>query len=168
MAFSNLVPFQRKTLTSDHPGLRGWEEFSREVDKLFDSFFSDGFDRTVSPTSAMTGGTLGLNIDISETDSAYIIAADLPGVDRKDVTITLEDGLLTLSGQKTIESETEGKTFHRIERRYGSFKRLLQLPEDADENAVEATMKDGVLSVSIGRNKAARPETKKIAIKDVQ
>ena len=163
MAFSNLVPFQRKTLTSDHPGLRGWEEFSREVDKLFDSFFSDGFDRTVSPTSAMTGGTLGLNIDISETDAAYIIAADLPGVDRKDVDITLEDGLLTLSGQKTIESETEGKTFHRIERSSGSFSRTVTLPCEVNEKEVAAEYTNGVLSVILPKSENAKP--KKVAVK---
>ncbi|HEY8189155.1 MAG TPA: Hsp20/alpha crystallin family protein, partial [Micavibrio sp.] len=73
--------------------------------------------------------------------------------------------VLTLKGEKRQEEESGDKTFHRTERRYGSFRRVLQLPGDADENAISATMKNGILQVEIGKNEKAAPSSRKIEIK---
>lgn len=165
MALSNIAPFQQKSLTfGDNPLLRGWDDMHREMDRVFDNFFSDALPRVpfgMLPT--MMPSTLDL--DVAETDKAYLITAELPGLEDKDIDLTLSDGILTLKGEKKQEEETEGKTFHRIERRYGSFQRVLQLPGDADDKAVKATMKNGVLQIEIGKNEKAKLSSKKIAIK---
>ena len=165
MSPSNLAPFQQKSVTSgDYPFLRGWDDMHREMDRVFDNFFSDALPRVpFGMLPAMTPDTL--NLDVAETDKAYMITAELPGLEDKDIDLTLSEGILTLKGEKRQEEETEGKTFHRIERRYGSFKRVLQLPGDADEKAVKATMKNGVLQIEIGKNEKVKPSSKKIAIK---
>lgn len=166
MTLSNLVPFQRKSLTSSsHPVLRGWEEMHQEMDRIFDSFFGDAFGRAPLSTAVSSLSPMALQLDIAETDKAYVVTAELPGLEEKDVDITLTDGILTLKGEKQQEEEKEGKTFHRMERRYGSFKRVLQLPGDADENAISATMKNGILQIEIGKSAKAEPASRKIEIR---
>lgn len=165
MTLPNLVPFQRKSVaTGDSPVLRGWDDMHREMDRVFDGFFSDALPRVpFGMLPAITPDTLDL--DVAETDKAYLITADLPGLEDKDIDLTLNEGILTLKGEKRQEEETEGKTFHRMERRYGSFRRVLQLPGDADDNAVRATMQNGVLKIEIGKNEKAAPSSRKIEIK---
>lgn len=167
MTLPNLVPFQRKSQVSSsgHPILRGWEDMHQEMDRIFDNFFNDAFGRAPLGTAMASMSPLALQLDISETDKAYVVTAELPGLEEKDVDITLTDGILTLKGEKQQEEEKEGKTFHRIERRYGSFKRTLQLPGDADENAINATMRNGVLQIEIGKSEKAEPASRKIEIR---
>jgi HSP20 family protein len=71
--------------------------------------------------------------DISETDAAYLIKAEIPGVKKEDVKVTIQDGMLTMQGERKMEKEEKGKKFHRIERSYGNFVRSFRLPDDADE-----------------------------------
>ena len=168
MSLSNLVPFQRKHL-NEFPGLpRGWDDLHREMDRIFDSFFGDALPQ--SPLSAVAGNAvtspvIGLSMDVAETNKAYIISADLPGLVEDDIDLSVADGVLTLKGEKKQETETGDKTFHRIERSYGSFRRVLQLPSDADESAISATMKNGVLTIEIAKNQKAEPSSRKISIR---
>lgn len=166
MSLPNLVPFQRRThnAVSDPSGLAPWAEMHREMERLFDSFFNDGFTRAPLAATAATG-LIAPSLDVAETEKAYVITAELPGLEDKDIDLTLSEGILTLRAEKTQEEESEGKTFHRIERRYGSVKRVLQLPGDADEGDINATMKNGVLSITVGKNKKAEPASRKIAIR---
>lgn len=165
MSLPNLVPFQRKPGTTGTAALRGWEDVHREMDRIFDSFFNDTFARSPLMMAAPDMGQVGLNLDVAETDKAYTITAELPGLEEKDIDLSLSEGVLTLKGEKLQEEESEGKTFHRVERRYGSFRRVLQLPGDIDEKSVNATMKNGVLKIEIGKNKKAEPSSRKISIK---
>ncbi|MGZ9109110.1 MAG: Hsp20/alpha crystallin family protein [Micavibrio sp.] len=161
MALQNLVRFHRPlldTTTENLPTTRGWNDLHREMDRIFDSFFGDVFTRNST-------GLSPLNLDIAETDTAYLITAELPGLDQSDIDLTVADGILTLKGEKRQEEESGNKTFHRTERSYGSFKRVLQLPSDADEQAVNATMKNGLLKVEISKNEQAEPTSRKIDIK---
>ena len=165
MSLPNLVPFHRRG-SSEQPALRGWDDMHREIDRVFDSFFNDAFARTpLMGIMPGNNGQMGLSLDVAETDKAYLITAELPGLEDKDIDLSLSEGILTLKGEKQQENETEGKTFHRTERRYGSFKRVLQLPGDADENAVSATMKNGILHIEIGKNEKAEPTSRKIDIR---
>lgn len=152
----SLVPF-RKTQQGLLAG--GFDDF----DRVFDNFFKNALTNLSVP--AVAAGDVALRMNVSESENAYHVEAELPGVDEKDVELTLKDGILTLSGEKQSESETKDKKFHRIERTYGSFRRSLQLPADADENGVEAHMKDGVLAIEIGKIKEAQKEAKRIDIK---
>jgi HSP20 family protein len=151
----SLIPFQTRSSVPS----RRYGRYDH-LDRLFDNFFNNALTNIgVAPSDAV------VRLDVSETPASYVVKAELPGIEEKDVSLTLEDGILTLSGEKTAETEEEGKTFHRIERSYGSFRRALQLPADADENGVTAAMKNGVLHIEIAKAKEAPKKEKKIDIK---
>jgi HSP20 family protein len=87
--------------------------------------------------------------DLAEEDKAYTLEAELPGLTDKDVKVSIEDGLLTISGEKKCESERKSKNFLHIERRYGSFSRSFELPKNVDADKIEARCKNGVLTVTL-------------------
>ncbi|MEI7457576.1 MAG: Hsp20/alpha crystallin family protein [Nitrosomonadales bacterium] len=94
-------------------------------------------------------------VDISETDQAYLIKAEIPDVEKKDVKVSVHDDMLTLSGERHQEKEENNKTFHRIERAYGSFSRSFRLPPDTDGSTVSAEFKNGMLNVTLPKSKQA-------------
>lgn len=100
--------------------------------------------------------------DVSETDAAYLIKAEIPGVNKADVKVFIQDGMLTMQGERKIEKEEQGKKFHRIERSYGRFVRSFRLPDDADEASVKAEFKDGMLNVTLA--KSVKAKTKAIDV----
>ncbi len=102
--------------------------------------------------------------DISETDTAYLIKAEIPGVKKEDVKVTIENGMLTIQGERKMEKEEKDKKFHRIERSYGSFTRSFRLPEDADESAVKAEFKDGMLNVTLPKSAKAKPKSINVTV----
>lgn len=97
------------------------------------------------------------SVNITENESEYVITADLPEVKLPDVKVTVENGVLTLKGERKIEKEQKETRYHLVERSYGTFERRFSLPGDADPKMVNAAFKDGVLRISIGRSEAARP-----------
>lgn len=101
--------------------------------------------------------------DVSETDEHIIVKADLPGVDVKDIDISIVGNVLTVKGEKKQEKEEKGESYHRIERSYGSFSRSISLPAEVNPEAVEAVYKDGVLKLTIPKAEKSKP--KKIEIK---
>ena len=104
-------------------------------------------------------------VDIAEDDKEYTITADLPDVKKDEVDVTLEDNVLTITGERKKEAEESGKTFHRIERSYGKYVRSFTLPDDVADDKLDATFKDGVLSVHIPKSPAKKkPEQRKVAI----
>lgn len=96
-------------------------------------------------------------VDISEEDSRYILKADLPGINRKDVDISLEDDVLTLKGERVSESDTERNGYRRKERMHGTFLRQFSLPESADGHKISAAMKNGVLTIEIPKQSKVEP-----------
>src|SRR6184192_2373774 len=88
-------------------------------------------------------------VDISEDDHGYLLKADLPEMKKEDVKVTVEDGILNVSGDRKTEKEDQKRKFHRIERSYGTFRRSFTLPEDADSTKVTAEFRDGVLKVHL-------------------
>ncbi|MDF2458358.1 MAG: Heat shock protein Hsp20 family [Nitrospira sp.] len=97
-------------------------------------------------------------VDISETESEYLIKAELPEVRKEDVKVTVENGVLTLQGERRQEKEEKGKRFHRVERSYGSFVRSFTLPESVDEGGVKAEYKDGVLALHLPKSERVKPK----------
>lgn len=97
-------------------------------------------------------------VDIIEDDKEYVIKAELPEVNKGDVKVTLENGLLTITGERKFEKEEKGKRYHRVERAYGSFVRCFALPDDTDNAKVNAEFKDGVLKVRVAKSEHARPK----------
>jgi HSP20 family protein len=97
-------------------------------------------------------------VDISESDGEYLIKAELPEVKKEDVKVTVENGVLTLQGERRQEKEEQGKKYHRIERSYGSFVRSFTLPEAVDESGVKAEYKDGVLNLHLPKTEKVKPK----------
>jgi HSP20 family protein len=153
-----LVPFRdRQGLARPEFGVFG--SLQREVDRLFDDF--------ARSTLAMAGnGSLMPSMDITETEKEFVITAELPGLERKDVEISLEDNVLTIRGEKKSETKPDdkNKNVHVSERSYGVFYRVLELPTKVDPSSVQATMSKGVLKITIP--KPARPESKKIEVQE--
>jgi len=103
-------------------------------------------------------------VDVSENDAAYLIKGEIPGVKKDDVKVTIEDGMLTMRGERKQEKEDKGEKYHRIERSYGSFVRSFRLPEDADETGIKAEFKDGLISVTLPKTEKAKSKPKEIEV----
>ena len=103
-------------------------------------------------------------VDISEDAKEYLIKAELPEVKKEDVKITMEDGTLTIRGDRKFEKEENGKKYHRVERAYGSFGRSFSLPDDASPAKVTADFKDGVLKVHLAKNEKSRPQQVEVSV----
>jgi HSP20 family protein len=133
----------------------------REVDRLFDEF-SRGF----GPLSTQVNQNLMPRVDMTENDKEIEIAVELPGLERKDVDISLDNDILTIRGEKKFEAEKDdkNKNYHLNECSYGVFYRVLQLPPGIDPATVQATMSKGVLTIKIP--KPRQSEAKKIEVKD--
>lgn len=129
----------------------------REINRVFDSF-TRGW-----PSLDFGTTDLAPSMDIAETDKDIEITAELPGLEEKDVQVNIADDVLTIKGEKKAEKEEKGKNYHRIERSYGSFYRSLQLPAGVNADAIKATLKNGVLKVTVTKPAAAQP--KKIEVK---
>lgn len=102
-------------------------------------------------------------VDVQETEKAFVFTAELPGLGKDDVEITLEENLLTLSGARELKEIEEGETYHRIERAYGSFSRSFSLPSQVDSSGIAAAFENGILKVSVPKSEQAQP--RKIQIK---
>lgn len=98
-------------------------------------------------------------MDVEETDQEYLIKADLPDVKREDVKVGIQDGILSLEGERKQEKDEKNKKYHRVERLYGKFVRRMSVPTDVDETKVGAEFKNGVLMVRLPKTAAAKPRT---------
>ncbi len=103
--------------------------------------------------------------EAASTEDAYVIKMELPGVEEKDIDITVENGVVSVKGEKKSEKEEKGETWYFSERQYGAFARSFRLPADADEAKVQAELKDGVLTITVPRLKPEQPASKKVEIK---
>jgi len=127
---------------------------------VFDRFFND-FEL---PDVFGEEGMLVQPFDISETEKEYMITGEIPGIDAKELDITLLDGILTVKGEKKQEKEDKDENYHRVERHYGSFQRNFRIPEKVKTDQLNATYKDGVLKLTLPKAEAS--EAKKIEVKE--
>jgi HSP20 family protein len=142
-------------------------ELRRQMDRLFDSFAGGWHLPSIAAPFAaphLGGGTVSLRFDVSESDDALEISAELPGMDEKDIEVSLENGLLTVKGEKKAESERTEKDYYVTERRYGSFRRSFHLPDTVDEDKVQAKFDKGVLRVILPKVAEAKHKARKISI----
>ncbi|MDL1968512.1 MAG: Hsp20/alpha crystallin family protein [Deltaproteobacteria bacterium] len=160
-----IIPVQHSgTGEQDYPVYNPATRLHREIDRIFDNVFSGfGFERPLLPR--MAEGILKPTLDLSATGKEYTITVEIPGVDEKDVKVDIADDTMTIRGEKKQEKEENAKNYYRIERSYGSFQRVLSLPEDADQNAVTAKFKKGVLTVTIPRKAVSESDVKRIEVK---
>jgi HSP20 family protein len=103
-------------------------------------------------------------VDISEDGKEYLIKAELPEVKKEDLKVTLEDDMVTITGDRKLEKEENGKKYHRVERAYGSFVRTFSLPDDASPGKIRAEFKDGVLTVHLAKDEKAKPQQVEINV----
>ncbi len=146
-----------------------------EVDRLFDTFFSAPFARPggmfeLDPFRRLGGvfrmdGGLNPEVDVKETGEKYEITAELPGLDEKDVEVTVREGVLAISGEKKMETKEEKADYHLTERTYGKFVRAFRLPETADTDKIAAEFSKGVLTVTVPKHEEAQKQEKKIDVK---
>jgi len=143
--------------------LTRWNPFKEmeELQKRLASVFDLAPFRRSSLTAAEENLTLpewAPAVDILEDEKEYLIKVELPEVQKDDVKVTVEDGTLTISGERKSEKVEKGRRFHRVERSYGRFERSFIIPSDAEEGKVEAEFKDGVLRVHLAKSEKARPK----------
>jgi HSP20 family protein len=102
-------------------------------------------------------------VDIFETEGEIVVKAELPGMDRKDIALNLENNVLTLKGERRFQKETKDENYHRIERSYGTFSRAFAIPATVDEEKIRADYKDGVLNILLPKKEQAKPKQIRIA-----
>lgn len=139
----------------------GYDQNFNPVRREMDSFFDDFF--TLKPT-AFFASEWAPSIDVDEDEKSIRVKADMPGMNEKDISVVVENGVLTISGEKKEETEKkDGKRSILTERRFGSFRRAVTLPDGVDTGAIKAEFKNGVLTVDIPREEKAQPQ--RISIK---
>ncbi len=176
MDTNKLAP--RKWIKDEEPGaLHPVDEISREMDRLFDAFFQGVgflpqlrrslFTPSLAPTAVGESQPVILRpqMDISSTEKEYTVALELPGVSEKEVRVEVAEGTLRIHGEKKQEKEEKGRNFYRVERSYGSFERTLALPEDADEEGIAASFRNGVVTITIPRKEQVEPKARQIEVK---
>lgn len=168
MDMSDLIPWKKEK--SDVQIRHEREEdalldIRKQMNRMFDDFFERPFG--LSPFQGMSGalGDFAPYMDVSETDKEITISAELPGIEPEDIHITLDQNTLSIRGEKKFEKEEKRQHFYQVERSYGSFHRLIDLPSEVDEKKIDATFKRGVLKVKLPRTKKAQEEIKRITIR---
>ena len=148
-----------------------WQSFRSEMDRLFDRFGSGfGFPslRRMFDAEPATRSSFGFSapaIDMSEDEKAYKISAELPGIDAKDIDVSVTGDMLVLRGEKRQEKEEKDKNYHYSERIYGSFQRAFELPASVDRDNVIADFSKGVLTITLPKTAEAQKPQKKIEVK---
>jgi HSP20 family protein len=136
--------------------MRVLNDLRREVNNLFSANFGDWLSNDTVPSLA--AGRWMPAVDIREESERFILTADVPGVDPKDIEITMENGILTIKGERQQEQVNEGDNYRRVERQYGSFYRRFSLPDTADADRITASSKNGVLEVVIPKSEEVKPK----------
>jgi HSP20 family protein len=154
---SVLVP--RRTRRSAVPALRNLPAF----DDLFDEFFR-GFGVAPAWPEASRLGEFTPRIDIRETDEEVVVTAELPGLEEKDFEVELEDDVLTIKGEKRTEHEEKREGYRHIESASGSFRRAIPMPSEIDADAVKATYKQGIVTVTLPKLAEARRHARTVPI----
>ncbi len=129
------------------------DPFHGLFDRVFDNFWNDS---DFVPDGEAGARTFLPAVDILETDGAFVVTADLPGLKKDDIDVSIEDNVLTVSGERKFEKNEDEGTFRRVERSYGTFRRSFALPRGVDPSKVEAKFEDGVLTLNLPKSELAK------------
>lgn len=148
----------------DKNGPESFKSLQREIDRVFEDFTG------MMPWSGRARGEdgswmLSPSIDVSETDKAVEVTAELPGVEEKDLDVSVTEDVLTIKGEKKAEKETQEKDYRVVERSYGAFHRSVTLPCEVEADKVEATFDKGVLTLKLPKSPQAKAKAHKIKVK---
>ncbi|MEW6062603.1 MAG: Hsp20/alpha crystallin family protein [Bacteroidota bacterium] len=162
MALVKRNPTQEMTRWSGgFPMFRGFESLRRDMNRFFDEFFRGD----ILADESFFGRDWTPAVDVVENNDAYILKAELPGISKDDVKITLENNVLTIRGEKKNEMEKKEGNFHRVERSYGMFERSFTIPGTIKVNDIDAQYKDGVLTLTLPKAEEAKPKLIDVKVK---
>jgi len=156
------VPIHHQSAESNFPVQR----LHQEIDQVFNSFLRGNSSQLIEDIwpSLETGAMFNPQLDIQELADSYSIAVEVPGMDRQDVDIEIQGDTMLISGEKKQQEEKTEGNYHCIERRFGAFRRVLTLPEDADVEKIAAHYEKGMLNIEIKKNPDAKPLKRRIEI----
>lgn len=143
-----LIPYNKNVLT--------FTPFTRQMNRLFEDFFGEESAAVAEWVPA---------VDVKETDKEVVVRAEIPGIDPKEIEVSVQDNVLTLSGEKSFEEKTEKDNWHRVERRYGSFSRSIPLPVEVDTEKAAAKADKGVLTIHLAKKAEATRRKLDIQVK---
>lgn len=135
-----------------------------DLDRLFEGVFGDG-SGVAAPAALFSKGGFAPAMDLKEREDAYVAEIEMPGMKPDDFKVEVQDGVLSIRGERKQETEEKTKQWHRSERVYGSFERRVALPSSVDAEKVEAAYKDGVLTVTIPKSPEAKPKSIQVKVK---
>ena len=136
----------------------------RELEDGFTQYAKAGAGPRAGDHEAIRGGDWAPRVDIAETDKEFVIKAEIPEVQKEDVKVTVDKGVLAIRGERKQEKEEKDKKFHRIERHYGSFVRSFTLPENVEEKGIKATFRDGMLTLQLPKTTVAKERSVEVKI----
>ena len=161
MSFRDISLFRKKSVPVKRETHDPFSLMNRDMESLFDDFFR-GFD--LDPFFGPDISSYSPKVDVKESDKEIKVLAELPGMDEKDINVSLNKDSLTLRGEKKEEKEENDIGYHRLERSYGSFCRTIPIPVEIENNKVTASYKKGILTITIPKNKKTIEEKKKVKI----
>lgn len=165
-----VTPVEVKKTPAPHSAANPWPSFRSEFDRFFDRFTGIGMPSMRRMFDLLPPDETGLGfnvpaVDVTEDDKAYRIAAELPGLEEKDIEVSVTGDLLTLKGEKRQEKAEKNKNWYVSERSYGSFQRAFELPQGIDRDKIAAEFAKGVLTVTLPKSAEAQKQQKKIDVK---
>lgn len=165
MAIRDLVPRRRQeSVAVRHDAGSTLEQFHREIDRMFAGFFSDLGLGLPGPLAELAEAGGWPRVNVSESDKDVVVTAELPGMEQKDVAVEVDDQALTLRGETYDERETKERRWTRVERRGGSFQRVIALPTTVQTDQVKATFKHGLLTVTLPKREPEQSRRKQVRI----
>lgn len=152
-----------------HDPMKDWDPFTEmeEIRGLMNRMFRDSFSRGIADRGLAAGiGSYDPDVDLQDTGKEYVFRFDLPGLDKDKISVSVQSGQLTVSGERRTQKEKDAGEdgYYRMERSFGAFSRSLPLPEDADTQGMTAETKDGVLTVRVPKSAQAPPEPKRVPV----
>ncbi|HEY9078007.1 MAG TPA: Hsp20/alpha crystallin family protein [Anaerolineaceae bacterium] len=165
MAISDILPWKREDKPVVRKELDPVMALRAEIDRMFDEFLASPFDAPLGRDWGTPLSNFLPKMNVSETENEVTVMMEVPGMDEKDISVTLGEDYLTVRGEKKAEKQDKGARFHRMEFSYGSFCRQVPLPSPVDADKTDATFKNGVLSIRMPKVKPTLPEGKRIEIK---
>jgi HSP20 family protein len=164
------LPIKTEAKSTPVPAAATWRPFDglrQEVDRLFEDFGQGNWIRPFRSMQPLfrTADWTAPAVDIAEKDKAFEITAELPGLDVKDVEVTLRNGNIVIKGEKQEHKEEKSKDYYLQERRFGSFERSFSMPDGVDSGKIDASFKNGVLTVTMPKTAEAQKPVKKVEIK---
>lgn len=150
-----------RTLTRWEP-INDISNLSQRMDRMFEELMGRGLRRLAEDDRVR--GSWSPAVNILEKKDAIVITADLPGLKAEDVDVTVDNGVLTIRGERRLEEASEGETYHRVERVYGAFERTFTLPNSVDVNRIDAKFRNGEMVVTLPKREESKPRAVKVAV----